>query len=727
MHRCMLLFVVLITLFAPLHRPASAQAGGQSWYVSAGASAGGNGSLAQPFQTIQQAADLTNPGDTVYVMNGTYTASINQESIVVITRSGSSSAKITYTAYPGHRPLLRSRGWTHMSVLGASYIQISGFTIEGYNDSITYQEAYDNRSGSDSRYNTNGIYVRPEAGVYPHHIEIRNNLVTKCPGAGIGVERADYVTIEDNVVHSNSWYTVYATSGISLFHSYDIDSNTGYKNFIRRNLSYNNETYIPWNATGQISDGNGIIIDDNKNLQLVGTPNQQPAYQGRTLVENNITHNNGGSGVHVYSSAHVDVLNNTAYLNSRSPALNFASIDAEASDDVRLLNNILYTRAGEPTNTASGNTNVTYDYNIYYGGLTPAVQGANDRIIDPQFSDAAAGDFRLRLASPAIDSGTSNLAPSDDAGRASRPVGAGIDRGAFEQHYSNLLTNGGLDQNAAGWFCLGTCTVGTTGNPVYAGSQALVTTGRSAAWNGPAQDVTSRLVNGATYKTALRVRLRSGATSATVTLKLVTSAGTSYITLAPSTAVSTGSWTDLRGTAALNWSGSLTAATVFVETASGTDDLFIDSAQLTLNLLNNGDLEAGSASWGCQGCTATGVTSPTYNGAGALRASGRSAAWAGPTQSVGALVQGATYHTSVWVRLGSGSANAYVTLKLVTSTGTTYTRLAPSTAVSASGWTELRGTTTLSWSGTLTSATWFVETASGTDDLIVDSAQLYRQ
>ena len=44
--------------------------------------------------------------------------------------------------------------------------------------------------------------------------------------------------------------------------------------------------------------------------------------------------------------------------------------------------------------------------------------------------------------------------------------------------------------------------------------------------------------------------------------------------------------------------------------------------------------------------------------------------------------------------------------------------------MNASGWTLLSGTATVSWSGTLTGATLYVETAAGTDGLYVDDASL---
>ena len=59
----------------------------------------------------------------------------------------------------------------------------------------------------------------------------------------------------------------------------------------------------------------------------------------------------------------------------------------------------------------------------------------------------------------------------------------------------------------------------------------------------------------------------------------------------------------------------------------------------------------------------------------------------------------------------------------LTANGTTnYLQLTPAVEVNVNGWTLLTGTATVSWSGTLTGATFYVETAEGTDSLLVDDA-----
>lgn len=433
-----------------------------TYYVSpTGQNSSGYGTdPSTPFQTIQYAADRTNPGDTVYVMNGTYTET-NNEAIVKVTRSGNPDAYITYKNYPGHNPKLSTdSAWNHILIASASYIRIEGFEIEGNNGNLSVGQGearythylQNSPSGTvDWNYmaetNTNGIYVKPAstASANPKHIIIDNNKVHDMPGGGIVTEESDYVTIQNNTVYNNAWYAVYATSGISVFHSYNSDTNTSsYKNIVRNNKVYNNKALVKWVKTEDYSDGNGIIIDDNKNTQLNG---RLAPYTGKTLVTNNITYNNGGSGIHSYSSAKVDIMNNTSYHNSSE--LNYGEIYAHGSTDVNLYNNIMYARTGRQLTSTHNNSNVNYNYNLYYNG-TPATSGPNDIISDPLFYNASGGDFRVHIGSKAIDNGTTSLAPNHDFNNQTRPRGFAPDRGAHESQ--NIIGNPSFEWGSlTGW------------------------------------------------------------------------------------------------------------------------------------------------------------------------------------------------------------------------------------------------------------------------------------
>lgn len=125
---------------------------------------------------------------------------------------------------------------------------------------------------------------------------------------------------------------MYGGSGISILTPFDSDANTGYKNVVRNNTCYSNKTTIPWISEQRLSDGNGIIIDVNKR-PYNSTVTDKP-YKGRTLVENNVSFSNGGSGIHAFDAIRVDIINNTTY-NNAQVMVNYADLYANTCDDVK--------------------------------------------------------------------------------------------------------------------------------------------------------------------------------------------------------------------------------------------------------------------------------------------------------------------------------------------------------------------------------------------------------
>jgi hypothetical protein len=387
----------------------------------------GDGSRARPFRTLQKAADGTMPGDTVNVLDGTYENSNPNGPVLNVTRSGNEGAWITYRALPGHHPKLKFDGWNGIEIHGgASYIRIEGLEVEGHVQEETLEYCESQVKIANPLCNGNGISIdgRKDGAKKPHHIVVAKNHVHHCAGGGVSAIHADYITFEDNRIHDNSWHTRYATSGISILTPWSSDDNTGYKMIVRRNKLWNNKTLVKWDQYDKLSDGNGIIIDT-----FTGPKNENGDYRGRTLVTNNVSVWNGGSGIHAFLSSHVDIVNNSSWMNGR--VVGYAEIFAQESDDVNILNNIMYARSdGGEVNGNHKITNVRYDYNLYFGPKPPAVRGPHDIVGDPLYVDTLHGDHRLKPGSPAIGAGTSTLAPNEDINGAPRAPGK-VDIGAY--------------------------------------------------------------------------------------------------------------------------------------------------------------------------------------------------------------------------------------------------------------------------------------------------------
>ena len=361
------------------------QAQGVTYYVS-GRGNDRNDGLSQrgAFRTLQRAADLTLPGDTVLVMSGTYTKSAPSTNVLEIRRSGAPGRYIQYRAYPGHSPrILLKNNWAGIQI-SAAYIVVEGFTVQGNAPSLSAARARELALLPKSRkaealntslYNSAGIFAYPFGGQDPHHLIIRNNHVFNCAATGISSNGSDYVRIENNLVHNNSYYSPYATSGISFYQSRDVDTNTGTKMFVRNNTVFGNENRVPFWFSNEddpgkrvITDGNGIIVDDGRNTQSfvgdAGTP-----YRGATDVVNNVIYNNGGRAVSVFESDNVRVRYNTTYRNARvrSPSITSELLLGNASN-VSLSSNIVVARGDRATTASFGVSRIRFDNNLMSGG-----------------------------------------------------------------------------------------------------------------------------------------------------------------------------------------------------------------------------------------------------------------------------------------------------------------------------------------------------------------------
>ncbi len=464
----------------------------RDWHVSpAGNDAHDGTSPDRAFATLQKAASAANPGDTVLLGDGVYTdeAGLQNGALLHLTKRGRPDAWTTWKPAPGAHPELRpTRGWHGILITSGSYIILEGLRVTGANDSLTLAEATedgllrekDGRSyGGDPRFNTNGISIeggKSPADRKPHHIIIRRCIISKMPGGGIPMIGADYLTVEDCVVFGNAWYMRYAGSGITTLNNWQHDDAPGYHIIIQRNLVWNNKTLVPWSRTGKLSDGNGILLDvtdeattggaTNPDADAVITPppspstttsspasssasatakprpaNPQrvtpvrPAWRARALIANNLSAYNGGSGIHVFRTRHVDIINNTTYHNGQ--VLGYEELFANRSQDVVFLNNIIVPRPDGGRVTGNhGNANIRWDYNLYSTDQS-IYKGPNDVVGDPRFVsialDLLKADFRLQPGSPARDSGTEELAQLSDISGAARPAGPARDRGAYEQ------------------------------------------------------------------------------------------------------------------------------------------------------------------------------------------------------------------------------------------------------------------------------------------------------
>ena len=227
-----------------------------------------------------------------------------------------------------------------------------------------------------------------------------------CPGGGISVIHTDYVQVENNHTHHNCHWMIYAGSGISIYQPFNFDLTMGgHKMLVRNNHAPHNYWTQRWVATGRLSDGNSIIVDDTQNHQ---NKSINGPHHGSLLIQGNLSHDNGGSDMRSYDSDNVDFNNNTI--------MDYRPLSVTLCGHVRVLNNILVAPKDKPLSRVNGDFHdVLVSYNLFWGGNGESVPGKNAIIADPRFKDMAKSDFHLGEKSPARKAGGSwEIAPVID-------------------------------------------------------------------------------------------------------------------------------------------------------------------------------------------------------------------------------------------------------------------------------------------------------------------------
>ncbi len=277
-----------------------------TYYVSSivGSDKNAGVSASAPLASLQAAEALTKPGDTVEVMNGTYTGGGN---VLTISTSGTASAPITFEAAPGATPVINSSGDWQGIEIDASYITIEGLTIVG--DAANYNLASATAGYSTGNANLDGNGIAATSGALVHNLIIENNTVYNEPGGGITINNGDYLQILNNDVHDNAHWSAYGTSGISIGSSENFDNGPAPHIIISGNTSVNNSNLVPEYRAGKITDGEGIILDTN------------PGYTGGFLIENNTTSGNSGPGIELFLSNNAVITGNTTTGDLTNPGL----------------------------------------------------------------------------------------------------------------------------------------------------------------------------------------------------------------------------------------------------------------------------------------------------------------------------------------------------------------------------------------------------------------------
>ena len=412
--------------------PTPVPSSGRTYFVDPNGSDKNGGSEANPWQTIQHAADSVAPGDTILLQSGTYPGAR-------IERSGTSDAWITLRAASGGSVLISQPGPNseHESGLEFETWEADGVVAFWVIEGVEVANAPNW-----------GIDVRGSEENHSHHFIVRGNNVhdngLSSETTGIFFAFVDHVTVEGNESHSNGEHGIYL-------------SNSGDHFVIRGNRLHDNANCglhmngdLSMGDDGTVSDGlverNTIFengVGGGSAINMDGVTD--------TIVRNNLLYQNHAGGISIFKedgavcSQNIQVLNNTIVMAEDGRwAINLS--DTSCANNA-LFNNIIvsfHSWRGSIQIPAPGISGFESDYNVVLDRFSTndgnsvitlaewQTLGYDTHSIVATPADLFAGpnDYHLREGSPAIDAGVALpnvLFDLDD-----NPRDAAPDMGAYE-------------------------------------------------------------------------------------------------------------------------------------------------------------------------------------------------------------------------------------------------------------------------------------------------------
>ena len=304
-----------------------------------------------------------------------------------------------------------------------------------------------------------------------------------------------------------------------------------------------------------------------------------------------------------------------------------------------------------------------------------------------------------------------------------------------------IVQNDFEDGTTQNWIPRGPVTLTNSTDLAHGNTHSLLTTGRTAGFNGPSLNVLGSLTKGATYQVSAWVRLTTGtpATQIKITVQRNLASGTQFDTVAQSaaTGVTDGAFVQLTGLYAFSGddpSGLL----LYIESSNATASYYIDDFSIlkvsdppgpppNTTGLNSTFEDGTTGGWASRTGNETVAVSAAdaHSGVNSLLTTGRTATFQGPNFNVtNVMFNGSRYKVSLWAKLAPGEVPTQLRVSLQRNAGsiTTFHTVVGNTNVTADAWVRL--TTTYDVALANTSLFLYVESASGTPSFYIDDAQV---
>lgn len=435
----------------------------------------GTGSIIDPWKYISTHINSLDPGETMFLRGNIGSQKLYDESQITITASGTSGNPITIKPYADEEVHIRRNGTGKVFQIDGDYIVIDGKEIDQMfidkNDTDglvidingSYCQFLNFEAGNIYGSGSWGILFMDDTsvGCYFYNLELHDAFRTNTTDAGgIGTDggsqftisyctiydcAGDCIIIDDDAAVGYGWTIeyceLYTTLGKASENAIDAKWNTSSgRATIRYNVCHG--FYACDGTIGGSGDPGGEAISIHNSCDYVdcygntvydctcgiGTTDyvtgitiyQNVIYNLHDDIEDPVASNLTAIEIMSWDT---DVWNNTVY-DAPYHSIEFNGVSIS---DVVFQNNIFHTCGTIRNESYSG---WSASYNCWYN-CTETLSGTGDVTSDPEFVNAAGGDFRLGGTSPCIDAGTDVGLPY---------VGPAPDMGAFEMEYAASIS-----------------------------------------------------------------------------------------------------------------------------------------------------------------------------------------------------------------------------------------------------------------------------------------------